>query len=373
MSEAPSKRRDLLEELRDVAVPWITARLLLAVAFVTAVAVADRLLPGARPTQLTEGLVTWDGTWYREIALHGYASLPEEGLRFFPLFPLLGRVLGVVTLGRVDAALVIIANLSSLALAVGLRRLVMLERDDARLADRAVWMTALFPGAFVLAFAYAEALWLLAAVMVFWGIRSRRWWWAVIAGFIAGLTRPLGVVLAVPAAIELARHWPAADRAERFRGTLAVCAPVLGTFTYLVWVGRSFGDMWLPFTVQSRLRGDSVDPITRLWDGLSQMLGPERLGDGLHIPFALAFVVLLVLTFRWWPVSYGAFAALVLVAAIGTENLNSLERYGLNAFPLALSLAVICRYPRFDPAVRSVLAGGFVALASMAWLGAYVP
>jgi len=367
------KGRALLEELRAVAVPWITARLLLAVAFVTAVAIADRLLPGARPTQLTEGLVAWDGTWYRDIALHGYASLPEEGLRFFPLFPLLGRFLGVATLGRVDVALVIIANLSSLALAVGLRRLVMLERNDARLADRAVWMTALFPGAFVLAFAYAEALWLLAAVMVFWGVRSRRWWWAALAGLIAGLTRPLGVVLAVPAAIELLRRWPEADRAERLRGAAAVVAPVLGTLAYLGWVGRSFGDMWLPFTVQSELRGDSVDPLTRLWDGLSQMIGPERLGDGLHIPFAIAFLVLLALTFRWLPVSYGAFAALVLVAAIGTENLNSLERYGLNAFPLALSLAMVCGHPRFDPVVRSVLSGGFVALASMAWLGAYVP
>ena len=103
------------------------------------------------------------------------------------------------------------------------------------------------------------------------------------------------------------------------------------------------------------------------------MVGPERLGDGLHIPFALVFLGLLVATFRRWPVSYGAFAALVLIAAIGSENLNSLERYGLNAFPLAMSLALVCRNPRFDAAVKSVLSGGVVALASMAWLGAYVP
>ena len=373
MTRSGLTRSGLGSELRSVAVPWLTARVLVVLAYIVAMAVADRLLPGARPNQLTEGLVAWDGTWYRDIAAHGYASLPEEGLRFFPLFPLMGRLLGVVAWGRVDVCLVILANLCSLALAVGVRRLVMFEREDPRLADRAVWMTALFPGAFVLAFAYAEALWLLAAVIVFWGVRSRRWWWAVAGGFLAGLARPLGVILAVPAAIELARHWRAAERSERLSGAVAVFAPVAGTLTYLVWVGRSFGDMWLPFTVQSDLRGDSVDPISRLWEGLSQMLGPERLGDGLHIPFAIVFLVLLVFTFRWWPVSYGAFAALVLLVAIGTENLNSLERYGLNAFPLALSLAMICRDPRIDSAVRSVLSGGLVALASMAWLGAYVP
>lgn len=373
MSEAPWKRRDLLEELRAVAVPWITARLLLAVAFITAFAIADRLVPGAHPTQLTEGLVAWDGTWYRDIAAHGYGSLPAEGLRFFPLFPLLGRVLGVVTLGRADVALVIIANLCSLGLAVGVRRLVLLEKDDRALADRAVWMTALFPGAFVLAFAYAEALWLLAAVVLFWGVRTRRWWAASLAGAVAGLTRPLGVILAVPAAIELARNWRTAQRRERIAGSVAAASPVLGTAAYLLWVRGSFGDMWLPFTVQSDLRGETMDPVSRLWDGLSQMLGPERLGDGLHIPFALVFLGLLALTFRRWPVSYGAFAALVLVAALATENLNSLERYGLNAFPLALSLAIVCRDQRLDSAIRAVLSGGFVALAAMAWLGAYVP
>lgn len=373
MTLSRASLKSLGDDLRAVAVPWLIARALLAVAFLAALAIADRLVPGARPTQLTEGLITWDGTWYREIATQGYASLPEEGLRFFPLFPVLGRLLGFATFGRVDLALVLIANLSSLGLAIGVRRLVLFEGHDDVLAERAVWMTALFPGAFVLAFAYAEALWLLAAVIMFWGIRSRRWWWAALAGLVAGAARPLGVVLCVPAAIELVRRWKVADREERLRGGVAVVAPVAGTLVYLAWVGRNFGDMWLPFTVQSDLRGETVDPITRLWEGFSQMIGPERLGDGLHIPFALAFLILLIITFRRWPVSYGAFAALVLLAALGTENLNSLERYGLNAFPLALSLAVMCRSPRSDSAARTVLAGGFVALASMAWLGAYVP
>ncbi len=38
----------------------------------------------------------------------------------------------------------------------------------------------------------------------------------------------------------------------------------------------------------------------------------------------------------------------VLLAALGAENLNSLERYGLNAFPLALTLAVLAKDPRVD-------------------------
>ncbi len=43
------------------------------------------------------GLLSWDANWYQRIAVHGYAALPQESLRFFPLYPLLGRILGAGT------------------------------------------------------------------------------------------------------------------------------------------------------------------------------------------------------------------------------------------------------------------------------------
>ncbi len=362
----------LTADLRAVAVPWLMARALILVAFLAATAVADRLTPGAVPTTLTEGLVAWDGTWYRDIASSGYAGLPLEGLRFFPLFPLLGRALSLVTFGRADVALVLVANLASIALAVAVRRLVRFERGSVELADRSVWMVCLFPGAFVLAWAYAESLWLLAAVVAFGAARSRRWGWAIAAGLVAGATRPLGLLLMVPVAIELLRVWRSARRDERLLGLGALAAPAVATGAYLAWVGSQFGDAWLPFTVQGDLRGNS-DPFSRLWEGLGQMVGPDRLSDGLHIPFALLFVALVVLTFRWWPASYGAFAAVVVFAALDAENLNSLERYGLNAFPLALTLAVLAARPAFERVTTLLLGGGMVAMCVMSWSGAYVP
>ena len=267
------------------------------------------LLDGGKPNALSEGLIAWDGTWYRDIAAHGYHSLPDEALRFFPLFPMLGKAFSIVTAGRVDVALVLIANLASLALAVAVRRLVRFERGNVALADRAVWMVCLFPGAFVLAWGYAEALWLLAAVGVVLGHPQP----ALVVG--GGRGRggrgqpPLGLVLAVPAAIELARVWRSARNDEKAAGIAAVVSPLVGTGAYLLWVGSSYGNFRLPFSTQGPLRGDTINPISRLWEGLHQMVGPERFSDGLHVPFAIAFVVLLVLTFRWWPASYGVFAA----------------------------------------------------------------
>ena len=372
-SSISSECRKFYADLREVLLPWLTTRVLIAAGFITAYAASEHLVPTNKPNVLSEGLIAWDGTWYRDIAMHGYDAVAPDGLRFFPLYPLLGRVMSVVTLGRTDLALILVANIASLLLAVAIRRLVIFERGSKELANRAVWMVCLFPGAFVLAWGYAESLWIVAAVFGFWAIRTRRWGLAIVAGLVLGFSRPLGIAFAAPVAIELFRVWRQSKNSERAFGVAAVCSPFVATGAYLLWVNRVFGDAWLPFSVQNTLRGTSVNPISRIWDGLSQMLGSNRLSDGLHIPFALAFVVLLVLTFRWWPLSYGIFSAIILCAALGAENLNSLERYGINAFPLALTLAVATKNPLSDRVVTTVLAGGVVALSALAWTGAYVP
>jgi hypothetical protein len=365
--------RGLAGDVVAVLPAWLTARVLVVAAYVVAVAVADRLTPGSRPAPLAESLIAWDGTWYRDIASLGYEAVADEGLRFFPLFPLLGRGLGAVLLGDEAFALVVVANVASLALAVLVRRLVLAEGRGAGAADRSVWLSTLFPSAFVLVWAYAEAVMLAASVGAFLALRRGRWWWAALGGLIAGATRPLGLLLVLPAAVEVARRWRDLDGRERAGGVAAVVAPAVGTGAYLAWVGAVYGDPWLPFTVQEDLRGESVNLVSRLWDGVGDLFGPERFGDGLHLPFAVIFLVLLVETFRRWPVSYGAFAAAVLVVSLSAENLNSLERYGLNAFPIVLTLALLTREPRVDRVVTTLTAGGFVALASLAWLGAYVP
>ena len=75
---------------------WITARLVVLVALGLAHLVAQRIDPALEPLvhrRLHQGLLAWDGDWYLRIADRGYAALPEESLRFFPLYPMLGRAL----------------------------------------------------------------------------------------------------------------------------------------------------------------------------------------------------------------------------------------------------------------------------------------
>jgi hypothetical protein len=152
-----------------------------------------------------------------------------------------------------------------------------------------------------------------------------------------------------------------------------VAGPPIGLSLYLMWSGVRYGDALAPFEVQSQFRGDGIDPASRLWDGLGELFGSEALGDGLHIPFALGFVVLTIVVFRCWPLSFALYSVAVLVVALAAENLNSLERYGLNAIPLALALASLTRPPWAERAMIAVGSAGIVALAALAWTGTYVP
>ncbi len=350
---------------------WITARAVVLVGWVVAEVVAGSR-PGPEPTALGHGLIAWDGTHYRAIVEAGYGAGAPESLRFFPLFPLLGRGLDAA-MGPVDAgpALVLLANVAALVAMVLLRRLVLHERRSQSLADTAVWVLAVFPASFVLVFAYSEALFLALAIGTFLALRRKGWWIAAGLGLLAALARPTGVLLVLPAAVEVWRH-RGSSKAGVLPKVSAVVGPLVGAGLFLAYSGARHDSWREPFSSQSGFRGDLVDPFTRVFRGIGDLLGEESLGDGLHLPFALGLLLLAVLTFRYWPASYGVFAAASVAILLTTENWNSIERYGLGAFPLLLTLAVLAQ-GRFRDPVVIVSSAGMAALTSLALLGEYVP
>jgi hypothetical protein len=366
------RARLLADDLRAVLPSWVTARLLVLLAWVLAAGVAEHWSPGGRTSHQQVGLIAWDGGFYRDIAVIGYAGLRTEVLRFFPLHPLAGRLLTPLAAGHAEVALVVLANVAALVAGVALRRLVVHERGDEALAERAVWALNLFPSAFVLVWGYAEALFVALAVGTFLAARRGRFALAVPLAAAAALTRPVGVLLAAPLLIEAARTWTGASPRARVARAAAVAAPVVGLAAYLGWVGRTFGDPRLPFTVQDELR-HTLDPVRGLAHSVAALADPGRMTDALHLPFVVAFIALAVVVARRWPASYTAFAVLVLVAAISADNLNSVERYALNAFPLLLALADLTDTPRRERLALAVCGNGLVALSALAWLAVYVP
>ena len=354
-------------------VSWLSARVAVLAALAFARYLVDNLGardPGGRPPS---GLVGWDASWYLRIIESGYHHLPLESVRFFPLLPMSAKVLSPVLGAR--PALLVVVNLAALGAGILMERLARLETGDRALAARAAWLLAFFPPAFVLVMGYAESLLVLFGLATFLALRRQRWGWAAVAGVLAGLCRPLGVLLVIPAAIEAARGLRRAGASERARRLLAVVSPGAGGLAYLGWSWIAYDDPLRPLRLQQHFdrRGDFENPATRLVDAARQLAHGADLGSGLHFPWAVGFLVLLVVCFRRWPVSYGAYAAAVLFVALSAANLDSLERYGLSAFPLVLALAGILGTPWLERSALVLAAGGLTTYATLAFLGAYVP
>jgi hypothetical protein len=362
-------------DLRIAVVPWLIGRVLVVGALALSRELYSQIGAPPRPVPLGQGLFAWDAAFYRDIAEHGYRAVGEASLRFFPLVPMLARGLGWLLFDHVAVALIVVVNASALLFGALLHRLALRETADAGVARRAAWFAALFPAAAVLVLGYAESTAMMLGVAMFLALRSRRFGWAAGFGLLAGLSRPVGVLLMIPALVEAARGWrnaPARDRVER---SGAVVAPALGALVYLAWVGLEFGDAWKPLALQNRatLRGGFQDPFTRTIDAVGDLVGGDRFGSGFHIVWAVLFAALLLVLARRMPGSYSLYAAATLVLGLSAHNLDSFERYCMSTFPFLLGLALVTGKEEVDRGVVVLAGAGLVGYAVLAFLGVSGP
>ena len=374
---AGSARRAAVSwSLKASIIPWLAARVVVG----AALAVARQLASGdhvsaAAAGRIHQGLLGWDAGWYESIAGHGYWGAGHQSLRFFPLFPVLARGLAVLPGLGVGTALVLVANASALVGTAVVVGLVRRETADDRLARRVAWLICLAPAAFTFVMGYAEGTLLALAAGVFLALRSRHWWWAAALGLAAGLTRPLGALLFIPAAIEAGRGWRTTDQSHRLGRLAAVAGPFVGTGAFLSWVGWRYGGVLTPLRLQEEgvHRGRLTDPLVTLAHDASYLVHGHHLGEGLHLPWVILALVLVVVAFRFWPASYGAFALAVLAVALTGSNLDSFERYALSAFPLVLAAASLTASERVFRVVLVLSTVGLLGYALLAFANLYVP
>ena len=99
----------------------------------------------------------------------------------------------------------------------------------------------------------------------------------------------------------------------------------------------------------------------------------HHVGSALHVPWVLLCLVLLVVAFRRLPLSYAAFAAVVLAVSLTSSNLDSFERYALGAFPLVIAASTLTSRRRVEVVVLVVAGSGMVGYAMLAFVGVVVP
>jgi hypothetical protein len=360
---------------RAVIPPFVVSRLIVLLSLAVTRHVLDTVSTERLPIQARLGLVGWDAAWYRDIAGGGYDAVPGVGLRFFPFFPGVARIVSWVPGVDAGLAVVLVANVFALAAGLLLYELVIREGKGIALARRSVWILYLAPSAFVLVMGYAEALLMVAAIVSLIALRSRRWWVAAAAGVIAGLTRPVGLLLVVPALVEVYRARKDLPAKDRVGALGSVVAPAIGTGAYLWWAERRAGDFFYPLRVQqqSTTRGEWIDPFRAVWRAGREFATGDHLSAGIHLVTAALLVVLVVVLWRRWPAAFTAYALAATVVGLSARNLDSLERYSFSTVPFVVAAADITGSGTRERIVLAALGALLVVGSVLAFSGVLVP
>jgi hypothetical protein len=204
------------------------------------------------------GFATWDGVWYADIARDGYRFDPRKGSHvvFFPMYPVFGWAINLLTGCGVVLALVLFSQFVFLADLWLLRLYVRARFPEAEdlLADQTLLALGLLPGTFWFRMAYSDGLLLLFVLLFLLGLQQKwsLWWLAVIAGAVTG-TRAVGVTLSIIWLVEVVRRQSiAADGSPlrtlfRTAGWALLGGPVAiwGVLTFMAHLWWVFGDPML--------------------------------------------------------------------------------------------------------------------------------
>jgi hypothetical protein len=158
--------------------------------------------PSSLDSKWTERLSAWDGRSYLHLAKDWY-SPGDPACAFYPLFPFLIRIVSPILGGSFFASGLLLSNIFSVAWAFLFYRFVSAKHGET-IALTSLTLLLTFPGAICFGLIYSESLFLFLVMLLFVGIHDRKLWLACLSGCLLSLTRPVGILLVLPFAWQLA-------------------------------------------------------------------------------------------------------------------------------------------------------------------------
>jgi hypothetical protein len=290
---------------------------------------------------------SWDGLWYMEIVRNGYpTSIPpdvtyhvdEARAAFFPLFPMLARAFDVVMPGG-DALAALTMNTILGLIAVVLISVLAVRLYGERVGRTTGTLVALFPGSFVVSFAYSEALMIVLAAACMLMLYDHEWVAAGVFAAFATATRPNGVAVVVMCAVAAF----VAIRDERdWRALASVLLAPVGFITFQIWLGQHTGETTAWFRVQREAWGEGASfgwtALKNTGEALASPLTSPT--DTITAVSVAATVALVVMAWRSrQPIWLTAYSWTVLALMLVPATVTARPRFLFTAFPLLIGAA----------------------------------
>lgn len=283
----------------------------------------------------------FDGIHYLTIAEHGYTNQA----RFFPLFPILIKVLtGIFAGNQLLLSILIVTVIFYLALKV-LQKLIELDFSK-EISIKTIFYLLIFPASFFFVSIYSEGLFLLLTLLAFYFARKKMWFLSIICAMLLMATRFVGIAI-LPALLY-----------EFFRGgsnqykklALFLLAP-LGLIAYSLFNYYKWHNFLYFIQAQGELGNNrSVSSIVFFPQTIFRYLKilltvPINYEWGIALLELTSFLFAAFLLYFAWKkkirISYLIFAAVNFAIIISTGTFSGLPRYVLTIFPVFIALALI--------------------------------
>lgn len=335
----------------------------------TFVYLASRLIPSTGTSDALEftlgtPYLNWvfanfDGIHYLSIAKFGY-SYPNYA--FFPLLPMLLFFLyHYLSIPYIEAGL-LISNISLFLSLFMVYKIIRLDFDD-RVATRSLILLLAFPVAFFLAAVYTDSLYLLLSTASFYFARKSRWLPAGVLGFLAGMTRLVGIILVFAFLFEwYQQNVKSLQKLKNLRLIFKTFVKKQAYFIFLIPFAVISYSIYLQITQGDFLlfqkamaawgQQNTVFPLQVVFRYIKIFLTASR-GNILYYIAILEFMSTFFYLFLAWyvmryvRVSYGVFMFATILLPTFTGTLQSMPRYLLHLFPgfLAISL-LLAKWPK---------------------------
>lgn len=246
----------------------------------------------------------WDAPHYIGLIKNWYVNEgdPRFHIVFFPMYPLVCRLLLPIFGGNADISAMAVSNLCGLFAGTLLYQLSAMDHGE-RAAERTVRFFFLNPLSFFLSLPYTESMFLLLTVAAVYLARRRRYVPALVIGAMCAACRLMGVVVAIPIFYSMLDDDRRSGRLCAKRAAMrffSCCAVLLGVAGYLLLNWQVTGN---PFQFWIYQKEHWHNTTGSLWNTFSYIVHYALYGDA-PMQFATWVPTILLI--------YGAIALLYL-------------------------------------------------------------
>lgn len=282
------------------------------------------------PSNRLSFMSNWDGPIYLNLAKHGYTY---KGLtNFFPLYPLLTRLVNTVVGSTLYSALLVSWVSFIGAIYFYFRIIKQLYRvADNFEAVRGVWFFVLFPTAVFLFATYTEGLFAFLALGAMYYALQKNYIASAAFAMFATATHVNGMFVVLFIALILLE-----EKEKIWKIVTTIIIGSLGLLSYMTFLQIKFHNAFSFISAQKNHSGLNF--------GVHHFLSEFATRNGIFL------ILLAITTIYWWSrrKSFALYSFLYFcIVFLGGRDLSGLGRYSLMAFPLEIMFYDYFRNKKF--------------------------